>query len=90
MSEQAVTAIATIIAQLGMSGVFVYLYFSNDRGHTETIKRKDEDIKALGTKVIQIVESSIQTNESLKSSVENNTKATDKLVDSVDQLLRSR
>lgn len=88
MTDQAVAAIATIVTQLGVSGIFVYLFFSSKKDHREIMERKDNDFKELSQKVLQLVESNIQTSESLKNSVDNNTKSTDKLVDTVDRILR--
>lgn len=64
MDQASLTAIANIIGQLGIAGIFLWLF-----------AKKDKDKDALVDRLIDSYNQNTKIQEGVKSSLENNTKA---------------
>lgn len=85
-----------LISQIGLSAIFLYLYFQLRKEFQEArseyqdvIKVKDKLNSSNQEKLVELVENNTTAMTELKSSVEANTKASDRLVQNVDFILRN-
>jgi len=67
------------IIDLGTAGLLLYFLFIVWKDRQNIVKEKDGRIKELSDSVLQIVKDSIKVQEELKSTIKENTKATETL-----------
>jgi hypothetical protein len=79
-----------IITQVGLGGIFLYLFIKVRNEYREDIAKKDDVIKEQSNKLIQVIEKNTEVITNNTATVQANTKATDKLTTSVDAILRSQ
>lgn len=86
-----------LITEIGFGGIFLYLFLQVRREAKEAIEKKegvinkkDDIIKSDKTKLIELVEQNMRTNEQLKSVVANNTESTKTLIQNISFILQNR
>lgn len=67
------------VTQLGIGGIFLYLFIKKDKQLEEVTSRKDLQIKNKNDKVLEAFNANTQSMGDIKNAVENNTKATEML-----------
>lgn len=75
MESIGIDLIATAIAQLGIGGIFAWLFIRKDREKDELSKRKDQEKSDLVTQLITSYNENTKVQEGVKSSIEANTQA---------------
>lgn len=67
------------ITQLGIGGIFLYLFIKKDRQLEEITGKKDSQMKEKNDQVLRAFEANTETMSNVKNALENNTKATETL-----------
>ena len=80
------TFITTLISQLGVGAIFVWIWTRERTDHKETMKRKDD----LTDKVLQVFQENVKVTEGLKNSLEGNTKVVESLTQKIDNIVRHK
>ena len=80
------TFITTLISQLGVGAIFVWIWTRERSDHKETLKKKDD----LTDKVLQVFQDNVKATEGLKNSLEGNTKVVDTLTQKIDNIVRHK
>jgi len=66
--------IASAVAQLGVAGIFVWLFIRKDKDKDELSKRKDEEKDKLVTQLISSYNENTRVQSEVKASIQENTK----------------
>lgn len=80
-------SLGELITQIGISGIFVLLFFQTRKDFAvsrkefdEKVDQKDEYIRQINDKMIQLVENNTRASIELVNAVKNNTEATNRLI----------
>jgi hypothetical protein len=73
----------SLIAQLGISGIFLFIAFQLYKDNKMTIKEKDCKIEDLNNKLLEAFKSNTETNTKLNDSIDENTTLTHKMYEAI-------
>lgn len=82
--------IVKALLDLGLSAILLYFLFVVWNDRKCSIKEKDDRIKELSNAVIEIVKENTKTQQDLRASIQENTKATETLTSRVYDALNKR
>lgn len=71
--------LTSLIAQIGISGIFLWIAWQLYKDNKETVKTKDEELKQLNQKVLDAFNAHTEASTKLKESLEDNNTLTQKM-----------